>query len=129
MVGGNLSLVCALLGTPYEIQTSGRVLFLEDVKEAPYRIDRYLSQLRLAGKLRSPAAVVLGQFTETDSDPNVESLTLDDVFADYFGAVAYPVITNFPAGHHTWNASLPLGMEVEVVSDGPQVRVLQNPVQ
>ncbi len=129
LIGGNLSLVCALMGTPYEIETEGRVLFLEDVHEAPYRVDRYLSQLRSAGKLQSPAAVILGQFTEGDPDPDEDSLTMEEVFGDYFDAASYPVILNFPAGHHRDNATLPMGIPVEVSSDGPQVRVLENPVQ
>ena len=117
------------MGTPYEIQTQGRVLFLEDVHEAPYRIDRYLSQLRLAGKLDSPAAVILGQFTEADASPNEDSLTVHEVLMDYFGEVPYPVIANFPAGHVAPNATLPLGMEVEVQGEMPQIRVLDNPVR
>ncbi len=131
LIGGNLSLVCALMGTPYEIQTQGRVLFLEDVHEAPYRIDRYLSQLRLAGKLESPAAVILGQFTEADPSPNEDSLTVREVLNDYFGTAPYPVVANFPAGHVAANATLPIGVEMEVDVQGemPQVRVLENPVR
>jgi muramoyltetrapeptide carboxypeptidase len=131
LIGGNLSLVCATMGTPYEIQTQGRILFLEDVHEAPYRIDRYLSQLRLAGKLDSPSAVILGQFTEADPSPNEDSLTVDEVLTDYFGAAPYPVVANFPAGHVSANATLPIGMEMEVEVRGEisQVRVLKNPVR
>ncbi len=128
MTGGNLSLVAALMGTPYEIETDGRIVFLEDVNEAPYRVDRMLSQLRLAGKLRSPAAVVLGQFTKSDTAPDEPSLTLNEVFDDYFGQASYPVVANFPAGHHRWNATLPLGAEFEVDTAVPRVRVLENPV-
>ena len=102
---------------------------MEDVNEAPYRVDRYLCQLKLAGKLQSPAAVVLGQFTEGDPDPEEESLTFEQIFADYFGAAPYPVVTNFPAGHLPQNATLPLGILVEVQGEPAQVRVLENPVR
>ncbi|MDG2380314.1 MAG: LD-carboxypeptidase [Pirellulaceae bacterium] len=125
LTGGNLTLISSLMGTSYEIQTTGRVVFLEDVGEAPYRIDRYLSQLKLAGKLRDPAAVILGQFTDCDADAG---LSLQQVFKDYFGDVPYPVITNFPAGHVSSNATLPMGTRVEVDADQRRVTVLQNPV-
>ena len=128
LTGGNLSLVAALMGTDYEIETEGRVLFLEDVGERPYRIDRCLSQLRLAGKLDHPAAVILGQFSKCEPKPDEESLTLEQVFEDYFGELGIPVITNFPAGHHKFNATLPLGAQVEVDADRSRVSVLENPV-
>ena len=128
LIGGNLSLIIALMGTAYEIDTRGAVLFMEDVGEAPYRIDRYLSQLRLGGKLDEPAAVLLGQFTKCKAEEGKESLTLDEVFDDYFADAPYPVIKNFPAGHHTWNATLPIGVMAEVDGSTPRVRILENPV-
>lgn len=128
LTGGNLSLVAALTGTPYEIETDGKVVFLEDVHEAPYRVDRMLSQLRLAGKLSKPAAVVLGKFTDAAARPGDATLTMQEVFRDYFADVAYPVVVNFPAGHHAFNATLPMGVEVEVDADKKVVRVLTSPV-
>jgi muramoyltetrapeptide carboxypeptidase len=128
LIGGNLSLIVALMGTPYEIDTKGAVLFVEDVGEAPYRIDRYLSQLQLAGKLDDPAAVLLGQFTKCGAEKGKSSLTLDEVFEDYFGNAPYPVIKNFPVGHHKWNATLPIGAMVKVNADTVCVRLLENPV-
>ncbi|MCB9867864.1 MAG: LD-carboxypeptidase [Phycisphaerales bacterium] len=129
LTGGNLSLVAALMGTPYEIETRGRVLFLEDVGERPYRIDRYLSQLRLGGKLDGVAAVILGQFRDCAPKPDEDSLSLDEVIADYFGGLGVPVITNFPAGHVANNATLPLGALVEVDADHNRVAVLENLVR
>ena len=69
LTGGNLSVLAALMGTPFEIDTAGRILFLEDVGEQPYRVDRYLSQLRLAGKLQAAAGVLLGSFSYEDDEP------------------------------------------------------------
>lgn len=129
LIGGNFSLIAATMGTPYEIQTEGRVLFLEDVNEAPYRIDRMLSQLKLAGKLEKPAAVILGQFTKADLDEGDASLTVDEIFADYFAAAPYPVVKNFPAGHVENNATLAIGAMYEVDGDAPRVRLLENPVR
>ncbi len=128
LTGGNLSLVATLMGTPYEIQTDGRILFLEDVHEAPYRIDRMLSQLKLAGKLDRPAGVILGQYRDCSPDEGDSGLSLDQVFADYFSGAPYPVVSNFPAGHTTINATLPLGARAEIDADGPTIRVLENPV-
>ena len=104
------------------------MLFLEDVHEAPYRVDRYLCQLKLAGKLQSPAAVILGQFTEGDPDPEEASLTFEEIFARLFRAAPYPVVANFPAGHQPLNATLPMGVLVEVHGEAPRMRVLENPV-
>ena len=128
LIGGNLSLIIALMGTPYEIDTKDAILFMEDVGEAPYRIDRYLSQLQLAGKLDNPAAVLLGQFTKCGAEKGKSSLTLDEVFEDYFGNASYPIIKNFPVGHHKWNATLPIGALAEVNADALSVRLLENPV-
>ncbi len=129
LTGGNLSLVAALIGTPYEIDTDGRVLLLEDVGERPYRIDRCLCQLRLAGKLDNLAGVILGQFSDCDPKDAEESLSLDQVLLDYFAPLGVPVIRNFPVGHARHNATLPIGALVEVDADSGRVSVLENPVQ
>jgi muramoyltetrapeptide carboxypeptidase len=129
LTGGNLSLVIALMGTEYEIDTKNRILFLEDIDERPYRIDRYLSQLRLAGKFDHVAGVILGQFRGCEPEEGKPSLTLAEVFADYFGGLDVPVVENFPAGHTTCNATLPLGALVELDADHRQITVLENPVR
>lgn len=128
LTGGNLSLIVTLMGTPYEIDTDGAVLFLEDIDEKPYRIDRYLSQLRLGGKLEGVAAVILGQFTNCAADPEDDSLTLAEVFQDYFADLGVPVLSNFSAGHTDLNATLPLGVMVEVNADAGTVTLLEDPV-
>ncbi|MEP0844241.1 MAG: LD-carboxypeptidase [Phycisphaerae bacterium] len=129
LTGGNLSLVCALMGTAFEVQTAGRVLFIEDTNEEPYRIDRYLSQLRLGGKFDRVSAVILGQFTNCESRKGEDSLSLEQVLADYFEGLGVPVIANFPAGHSRFNATLPINALVEVDADARRVRLLENPVQ
>ena len=94
--GGNLSLVAALMGTPYEIETRGKILFLEDVGEAPYRVDRMLSTLRLAGKLDELSAAVLGQFTRSgDQEGTDDDTTVDDVLDFYFKPLGVPVDQEF----------------------------------
>jgi muramoyltetrapeptide carboxypeptidase len=128
LCGGNLTLVASLTGTPYELETAGRVLFLEDIREAPYRIDRMLSQLKLSGQLDKPAAVLLGQFSGCEADGDETSLSLAEVFLDYFADAPYPVVYNFPAGHVLDNATLPLGARVKVDANQRQVSVLENAV-
>ena len=128
LAGGNLSIIVALLGTPYEIHTDGRILFMEDVGERPYRIDRFLCQLRLAGKFDHVAGVLLGQFSDCEPKEDEESLSLDDVFADYFTNIGVPVLANFPTGHAPYNATLPINGLVEVDADARRVSVLENAV-
>jgi muramoyltetrapeptide carboxypeptidase LdcA involved in peptidoglycan recycling/D-alanyl-D-alanine carboxypeptidase len=125
LVGGNLSLVIATLGTPYAVQPKGNILFLEDVHEAPYRIDRYLSQLRLAGVLDQVAGVALGQFTDDKSnDPG----TTDQVLDEYFGKLKVPVLKNFPMGHVPANATFPHGAVADLDADAGTLRLVENPV-
>lgn len=128
LCGGNLTLIASLTGTEYQLDTKGKVLFLEDVREAPYRIDRMLRQMKLTGQLDSPAAIVLGKFRKCESDDDDPTFSLDEVFLDYFGDVSYPVINQFPAGHVRQNATLPFGIRVKVDSNPPSLRVLENPV-
>ena len=124
LVGGCLSSLIALLGTPFAVETDGGVLLLEDVAERPYRIDRMLTQLQLAGKLDRVAAVVLGSFADCDG------ASADDVaaavFRDFFTGVSYPVVAGFPAGHLSENLPLALGIPVRVDADRLVVEVLPS---
>jgi len=128
LVGGNLALICSVMGTPYEIETQGNILFLEDVDEPPYRIDRFLSQLRLAGKLDVLNGVVLGQFTGCEPKSENSSLSLPEIFDHYFADLGIPVLQNFPVGHSPDNATLPLGVEVELDANHRQLTILERPV-
>jgi muramoyltetrapeptide carboxypeptidase len=126
LLGGNLTLICSTLGTPYAIQPQGAILFIEDVNEAPYRVDRSLSQLRLAGVLDAVAGVVAGSFTGKEPGDAKE---FDRVLREYLGALKVPVVTNFPVGHTPRNATLPHGGLVELDADRAVLRVLENPVR
>ena len=128
LTGGNLSLIAATMGTPYEIETDGRILFLEDRNEEPYRVDRMLSTLRLAGKLERLAGVVLGVFVDCDTRDPRGSLTLEEVLADYFEDMGVPVIWNFPVGHYKFNAAIPMGVMAELNAETRTLRLLENPV-
>ena len=129
LAGGNLSMISALEGTPFAIDTRDAILLIEDVREAPYRIDRMLSQLQLAGKLQTLRGAVLGQFTrnydrEEDQMTEDPRFTVEGVLKQYFKPLKIPVLMNCPVGHHGYNASLPLGAMVEVDADKGMLRVL-----
>lgn len=106
LIGGNLSLVAALLGTPWAWDATGAVLFLEDVNEELYRVDRLLTQLRLAGVLDVVNGFVLGSFTEATSPQPLLHQMLE--------RSSKPVLAGWPSGHGTPNRPLPLGIEVEL---------------
>lgn len=117
LCGGNLSLVSSSLGTPYEIDTRDKILFLEDVGEAPYRVDGMLNHLRLAGKLDECAGIVLGYFTDCAASKPEESLSLEQIFQDLLLPCAKPVLMNYTCGHQLPSLSLPLGANVRL-ADG-----------
>jgi len=111
LLGGNLSVLTRLLGTPYAPTFRGAILCLEDVAEAPYRVDRMLSHLQHAGVLQTLSGAVLGHFT-TGDDSMQQSLSLKTVFGDYFADRPYPVATGLRYGHRLPRTSLPIGTPV-----------------
>lgn len=113
LTGGNLSLIAATIGSKYEIDTNGKVLFLEEIDEKPYRIDRMLAQLKNAGKLKNLAGVIFGDFTSCDPD-RLPSLSISEIITDYFGAADYPVITGLRCGHGKQTMTIPLGAEIAI---------------
>lgn len=123
LVGGNLSLICATLGTPYAIQARGNILFVEDTGEAPYRVDRYFSQLRLAGVLADAAGIIVGDFARTDVKE------VEKIVRGYCSSLKQPVLMNFPVGHTVFNTTLPHSCLAELDADRLQVRLLEDPVR
>lgn len=122
LTGGNLSLLSALMGTPYEVDTRGAVLLLEDVREEPYRVDRMLTQLALAGKLASAAAVAVGDMVLPGDEAGVlpgerqdqDLVSVDDVLADRLAGLGRPVLGGLPFGHGHDKWTLPLGVVATV---------------
>ncbi len=127
LIGGCLSLVVASLGTPYEPVTDGKVLFLEDLGEPPYRLDRMITQLRLAGKLDRISGILLGQFKDCDSEP--PGVTASAVLRELLCRLEIPVLANFPAGHGKENWALPLGTRVRLDATHRRVDFLEAAVQ
>ncbi|MEK9591579.1 MAG: LD-carboxypeptidase [Gammaproteobacteria bacterium] len=121
LVGGNLSLISALMGTPYEPRFDGGILVLEDVDEAPYRVDRMLTQLRLAGVFERISGLVLGKFT--DYSVGGPSLSMGRVFEDLCGDIAIPVLRGLMIGHVKDQAVLPMGAMAHLDSSARTLRV------
>lgn len=122
VVGGNLTLICATLGTPYALEADGNILIVEDTGEAAYRIDRYFAQLRLAGVLGRIAGLIIGTFDNTDEK------AVEEVVREYGSRLHVPVLMDFPLGHTPFNAALPHGGLIELDADTPRVRLLEAPV-
>jgi muramoyltetrapeptide carboxypeptidase len=129
LIGGNLAVICGVTGTPFEIETAGRVLFLEDISERAYRIDRYLSQLRLAGKLSPVAGVLLGDFSYEAGEKSDEQSDILALFKEYLGELGVPVLAGFPAGHDRFNLALPMGALVKVDANQRCVAVCECPTE
>lgn len=125
--GGNLALVCSLLGTPYFPNIDGGILFLEDVGEAPYRVERMLTQLWHAGVLNRQMAVVLGRFTAYKTGASDNGFDMDSVVRWLRETVKVPVVTGLPYGHVDVKVSLPVGKEVGLATeDGMAYLVLDE---
>ncbi len=122
--GGNLSVLCSLLGSPYFPTVSGGVLFLEDVGEHPYRIERLLSQLLHAGVLARQKAIVLGQFTEYKLSPHDKGFGMPSVVAWLRSQVKVPVMTDLPFGHVATRVCLPVGAKVDLLVEGRDVMLV-----
>jgi len=131
LTGGTLSLLAASLGTSYEVETRGRLVFLEDVDEEPYRVDRLLTQLVAAGKLADAAGVALGIFTGTTvrNSPGRRSLTMTEVFADHLLPLRIPVLANVPVGHVPDQVTLPYGIEARMDVGAGTLHLLQPGVR
>lgn len=122
--GGNLSILQALLGTPHFPKIKNGVLFLEDVNEHPYRIERALLQLHQAGVLDQQKAIVLGAFTEYRKSPLDRGYTIKSTIEHLRSVTRTPILTGLPFGHVPTKLSLPLGRKVNVVVQGRDVFVM-----
>ncbi len=122
LTGGNLSLVSALMGTPYQLNTGGKLLFLEDVGESVYRLDRMLCQLKYGGLLEEAAGVVLGDFTNCRNAYN-ESYGPAELMRDFFADYAKPVLAGLKCGHCRPLVTLPIGARCTLDADRASLTV------
>lgn len=116
LLGGNLSMLTHLCGTPYLPGTDNAIVFFEDIGERPYRIDRMLQHLKLAGFFRRARGFLLGKFNDCVPEKGKPSLSLRRVFGDHLGSLDLPVLAGFPHGHIRQSLTLPVGIMVEIDS-------------
>ncbi|CUU04229.1 muramoyltetrapeptide carboxypeptidase [Candidatus Thermokryptus mobilis] len=126
LLGGNLSLIASIIGTKYQPSFNGSVLVIEDIGEEPYRIDRYLSQLKNSGVLCKISACILGQFTDCVPKEPEKSLTLEQIFNDYLGNLKVPVISNLSYGHIPQKLTLPLGARIGVDAKRQKITIIES---
>lgn len=118
LVGGNLSLLCHLIGTDSDIDTRGKILFIEDVDEYLYRLDRMMVQMQRAGKLENLAGLIVGHFSSSKDDKAVPfGKNAYEIIADHTKEYKYPISFGFPVGHEPNNFSLPVSRKAELVVD------------
>ena len=129
LLGGNLTVLAALVGTPYLPKFDGSILFLEDVDEAEYRIDRMLTQLALSGILRRVAGVVFGQCTNCRvSGPSYGGFTVSQVLRQHLEPLGVPAYQGAFFGHVDDQFSLPVGARAEIDATAGTIRLLESPV-
>lgn len=114
IVGGNLSLICSTLGTPYEMITTNKLLFLEDIDEAPYKIDRMLTQLLLSKKLQQCKGFILGQFTNCEGELKENYFSLKEVIENRILSLNKPTLMNFMCGHDNPKLTIPIGAKAKL---------------
>lgn len=113
LVGGNLSILCSSIGTPYEIDTSNSIIFLEEINEAPYTIDRMLTQLIFANKFKSCNGVIVGYLSNTSNYNNSNDKKLfEQTIIDRLKPLNIPIILGFPCGHNYPNLTIPIGCNI-----------------
>ena len=114
LIGGNLTLLASMTGTPYAVDCTNKIVLLEDVGEKPYRIDRMLTQLRQGCKLGRAKGIVLGEFVDCEAEPDDNSLGLVETLADRLYDLDVPILAGFPAGHGERNFPVPIGASVRM---------------
>lgn len=130
LVGGNLSLITSLIGTTYQIETDGKILFIEDVGEAPYRLERMLTQMRMAGMLDKLKGVVIGKCDECSAGESQSSWDRSEleVYNYIFTGMNYPVFYGLLFGHTSTQFTLPIGVEAEIYSENGSLNILESAV-
>ena len=129
ITGGNLSLLTNSIGTPYEIDTKGKILFIEEISEDVYKIDRALNQLKLAGKFEDAIGIILGDFNDCDKSKHDESLSLMEVINHHIKNANKPTIFNLKSGHCEPMITLPLGIKVRLDATERALTILESSVE
>jgi muramoyltetrapeptide carboxypeptidase len=128
LLGGNLTVLSAIVGTPFMPDLDGAILFLEDVREAVYRVDRMLTHFRLAGLLEGLEGFVFGQCTDCEPGTSYGSLTLEEVLEDHILPLGIPAYRGALIGHLKRQFTIPVGLEAEIDADAGTLRLLESAV-
>lgn len=129
LVGGNLTLIASTIGTPWQLDTEGRIIFIEDVGERTYCLDRMLTQMRLAGMFEKCAGVVFGDFADCPVEYPEFGCTLDEIIRDVVQPCGKPIFTGLRCGHCSPKLTLPLGAECEMNADDCTLTILEAAVR
>jgi muramoyltetrapeptide carboxypeptidase len=129
VLGGCLSLISTLVGTPWQIDFRGAIMLVEDINEQPYRIDRMLTHLALSGAFDGCAGIVVGEHVGCEADDAEGSLSLLDVLHDCFAPLGMPVVYGLPVGHGAQLHTVPLGARAELDADAGTLRFLEPGVE
>lgn len=127
LTGGCLTLLCMSIGTPYEVATEGRILFIEDTDEAPYKIDRMLSYLKALGKFDHVHGIIFGKMVRCQF-PNGSTDRLEEVIMEILGEYRFPILFGFPSGHGEPNLPLPFGIPVRLDTEKKGLTLLESAV-
>ena len=127
LIGGNLAVLVSLLGSKYIPFFKDSILFIEEIGESPYRVDRMLNQLKLSGILKSINGILLGRFVDCyETDTEKRSLTLNEVIADYFSDMKVPVMYNFIHGHVDNTLTVPIGAKSKINASRGFIEINEN---
>jgi len=126
LIGGNLSMLYSLRGTPYDIDTNGKILFIEDLSEYLYHLDRMMLNLKTGGKLNGLAGLVVGSFTGMKDLEVPYGKTSEEIILDSVEAYRFPVVFHFPAGHGNEKFALKMGMDISLSISGTGSTIIQK---
>lgn len=128
LAGGNLSLLYSLLGTKYDLDTTGKILFIEEIGEYLYHTDRMMTSMRLAGKFKELKGLVVGQFTEVKDNPEPFGKNIEEIIYESVAGYDFPVCFGIQAGHGQPNLPMIFGMEwsLEVNASGTTLKLANN---
>lgn len=128
LVGGNLTLIAGTIGTPWELDTTGRIIFIEDVGERTYCLDRMLTQMRLAGMFEKCAGVVFGDFANCPIEYPEFGCSLEEIIRDVVVPCGKPIFTGLRCGHCTSKLTLPFGVKSRLDADNCTLTILESAV-
>lgn len=128
LLGGNLSVLSALIGTPYAVELRDCLLFLEDIGEAPYRVDRMLTQLSQSGALKNISGAMLGVFQKSGATDGEASLTLAEVLDDHFAQLKTPAVYGVSFGHIAQQFTIPIGVSARLDTANATLTLLESAV-